>query len=154
MTISFNLEKKDLEAYYWYEFTKSNRKKAFLYIAIIYLILGINIYRALGLNILLMYIGAIGIATPFLFKRAYKSIISKTIKEKEDINTNIDFLENKFIVQNAIAKTEILYTNIKKILEVKLYYYIFISNECIIIPKRAITDVDAFNKTIIQPLKK
>jgi hypothetical protein len=156
MTISFNLEKKDVEAYYLYEFSKQNRKKFLLYFIIILTIIGININNSVGLHALKIYLAVTTILLlcyPLLAKRTNKLLIKKIIKEKKDTHTNIDFQDDKFLITNDIAKTEILYTNIKNILEVKLYYYIFISNECIIIPKRAISDVDTFNKTIIQPLK-
>lgn len=157
MNFSYNLEKKDLEAYYFYEFSKRNTKKYLFYFIILLTIIGININNSLGLHALQVYLAVAGILLlcfPLLVKRANKLLIKKIIKEKKDTYTNIDFQDNKFLITNDIAKTEILYTNIKNILEVELYYYIFILDECIIIPKRAISNKETFNEFVIQTIKK
>lgn len=162
MHLHYSLDKNDYLQYFLYDAAHNKdlvrkKRRTYLYVAMLLLIIGINIYNtAEGWYSVILFIFVLCLFV-FTFKPSnklhYKNFIDKNYQERINLESDIYFEENMLMIKNRIAESKINYEILEQINETADYFFLKLkTSESIIIPKAKIINETEL-KLFLQQLK-
>lgn len=162
MHLHYSLDKNDYLQYFLYDAAHNKdlirkKRKTYLYVAMLLLIIGINIYNtAEGWYSVILFVFVLCLFV-FTFKPSnklhYKNFIDKNYQERINLESDIYFEENMLMIKNRIAESKIYYESLEQINETADYFFLKLkTSESIIIPKVKISNETEL-KRLLQQLK-